>query len=53
MAEKRIEEHEHTTTETDEGTSETRTDRVVEKGTEERKPEITTITEETIIEETD
>jgi len=53
MTEERIEEHEHTTTETDEGTSETHTDRVVEKGTEEKKPEITSVTEETTIEETD
>ncbi|HKC65257.1 MAG TPA: hypothetical protein VKB86_16570 [Pyrinomonadaceae bacterium] len=53
MAEERIEEHEHTTTETDDGTTETHTDKVVEKGTQEKKPEITSVTEETIIEDTD
>jgi hypothetical protein len=54
MAEERVEEHEHTVTENDEGTSESRSDRVVEKdkgsssgGRDE------TVVEETVVEEHD
>lgn len=52
MAEERREEHEHTVTETDEGTSESRSDKVVEKdkGSHDRGE---TVIEETVIEEHD
>jgi len=51
MAEEKIEEHEHTATKTEEGKSETHSEKVVEK--EEKKPEVTTVKEETTIEDTD
>ena len=51
MAEDKIEEHEHTTTKSEEGKSETHSERVVEK--EEKRPEVTTVKEETTIEDTD
>lgn len=54
MAEERIEEHEHTITETDEGTSESHSHKIVERDKDEGKPEITTtIVKETTIEETE
>lgn len=52
MTEERREEHEHTVTETNGGTSESRTDRVVEKekGSRDRGE---TVIEETVVEEHD
>ena len=52
MAEERIEEHEHTVTDSDGGTSESHTDRVVEKekGSHDRGE---TVIEETVTEEHD
>jgi hypothetical protein len=51
MTEERIEEHKRTVTQSDEGTTESHTDRVVEQDTEARQPEVTTIEKETIIDE--
>jgi hypothetical protein len=51
MTEERIEEHKHTVTETDEGTAETHTERVVEQDKEAGQPEVTTIEKDTVIEE--
>lgn len=51
MTEERIEEHKHVITETEEGTSESHSHKVVHKDTEEEKPEVTTIEKETAIEE--
>lgn len=51
MTEERIEEHKHVVTETEEGTTESQTDQVVHQDTAEKKPEVTTIEKETVIEE--
>jgi hypothetical protein len=53
MTEERIEEHKHTVTETDEGTTETHTERVVEQDKGAGRPEDTTIEKETVIDEDD
>ncbi len=55
MAEERIEEHKHVVSETEEGTSESHSQRIVERDTvEEEEPEVMTIVKETTtIEETD
>jgi len=51
MTEERIEEDKHTVTETEEGTSESHTHKVVHQDTGEEKPEVTTIEKETVIED--
>ena len=51
MTEERIEEHKDTVTKTDEGTSESHTDRVVKQNKPASQPEVTTIEKETIIDE--
>jgi hypothetical protein len=51
MADERIEEHKHVVTETEEGTSESHTDKVVHQDKGEEKPEVTTTEKETTIEE--
>ena len=51
MTEERIEEHKHTVTETDEGTTESHTDKVVEQNKKAGQPEVTTIVKDTIIED--
>jgi hypothetical protein len=56
MAEERIEEHKHVVSETEEGTSESHSHKIVERDreVEEEEPEVTTIIKETTtIEETD
>ena len=51
MTDERIEEHKHVVAETEEGTSETETHKVVRQDRVEKKPEVTTIEKETVIEE--
>lgn len=53
MPEEIIEEHKHVVTETDEGTTETHSHKVVEQDREKGHPEITTIEKDTVIEEND
>lgn len=53
MADERIEEHEHTIKETDEGTRESQHDSVVEKDVDEAKPKVTTVEEETVVRKED
>lgn len=55
MAEKRIEEHKHVVSETEEGTSESHSHKIVERDRDvEEEPEVTTIIKETTtVEETD
>lgn len=54
MTEERIEEHKHVISETEEGTSESHSHKIVERDRdEEEEPEVTTIIKETTIEETD
>ncbi|MDT4969700.1 MAG: hypothetical protein QOJ64_4437 [Acidobacteriota bacterium] len=51
MTDERIEEHKDTVTQTDEGTTESHTDRVVEQNKPASRPEVTTIEKETTIDE--
>ena len=51
MTEERIEEHKQTVTETDEGTTETHTEKVVEQEREAGQPEVTTVEKDTVTEE--
>jgi len=53
MTEERIEEHKHVVSETDEGTSESHSHRIVERDGDDEEPEVTTIIKETTIEEAD
>jgi hypothetical protein len=52
MAEEKVEEHKHVISKTDEGTSETHSDKVVEQDKEEGSPKVT-IEKETTIRHTD
>jgi hypothetical protein len=53
MAEERIEEHKHVINETEDGTSESHSHKIVERDGKKEEPEVTTIVKETTIEETD